>query len=116
MSATRHPTDRESLEQDCLMEYVRGSGPGGQHRNKRYTGIRLTHLPSGVIVTATERRSRSQNLEAAYLRMAARIDALQRVRRPRRPTRPSRASVERRLKRKRRRAREKKLRRTIPDD
>ena len=105
------PTDRESLEEDCAVESLKGSGPGGQHKNKRETGIRLTHLPTGVVVMATERRSRLDNLEAAFARMAARIDTLQAVRRPRRPTRPSRAAVERRLQDKRRSAENKAARR-----
>ena len=94
---TRHPTDRASLERDCTEEAVRGSGPGGQHRNKRFTGIRLVHQPTQLMVMATERRSQAQNRELAYARMAARLEAMQQVRRPRRPTRPSRGSVERRL-------------------
>lgn len=96
------PTDHASLEADCDIDSFKGSGPGGQNRNKRETGVRLTHCPTGVVVMATERRSRLQNLEAAFARMAARLDALQVVYRPRRPTRPSRASINRRLDEKRR--------------
>ena len=96
------PTDRASLEADCDVDAFRGSGPGGQNRNKRETGVRLTHRPTGVVVMATERRSRLQNLEAAFARMAARLDDLQAVRRPRKPTRPSRAAIHRRLDEKRR--------------
>jgi len=116
MTEHRHwPTDRESLQQDCVEEHVRVGGPGGQHKNKRATGIRLIHLSSGLVVTATERRSQAQNREVAYARLAGRLDELQRVVRPRRPTRPSRASVQRRLTEKRRRA-EKKQGRGRPDE
>lgn len=101
------PTDRESLESVCEVEFFRGSGPGGQNRNKRETGVRVTHRPTGLVATATERRSQGENLDVAYARLAARIDEAQRVRRPRRPTRPSRASVERRLDQKRRTAQKK---------
>jgi len=93
----RWPTDRPSLERDCDVEVLRATGPGGQHRNKVATGIRLHHRPSGITVQATERRSQHQNLEAAWARMAARLDALQAPRKPRKPTRPSRGAVERRL-------------------
>lgn len=96
------PTNRDALEADCDVEFLRGSGPGGQNRNKRETGVRLTHRPTGVVVMATERRSQLDNLEMAYFRMAERLDALQVVRRPRRPTRPSRSSVQRRLTEKKR--------------
>lgn len=108
------PTDRDALENYCEVEPVRASGPGGQHRNKKETGIRLTHRPTGLVVMATERRSRTDNLEVAYFRMAERLDALQKVRRPRRPTRPSRSSVQRRLETKKKNS-EKKAGRSFSD-
>ena len=102
MSATpRYPTDRESLERDCDIEFIIAGGPGGQNRNKVSTGVRLTHRPSGMVVTATERRSQSRNRDAAYERMAARLEEAQREEVPRRPTRPSKAVRERRLEEKR---------------
>ena len=93
---TSHPTDRESLERDCEMEFFVAGGPGGQHRNKVETGVRLIHRPSGLIVTATERRSQSANREAAFLRMAVKLEERQKIRRPRRATRPTAASRVRR--------------------
>src|SRR5881398_2020102 len=69
----RYPTDRASLEQDCDMQFVIASGPGGQHRNKVESGVRLIHRPTGITVTATERRSQFANREVAFERMAARL-------------------------------------------
>ena len=92
-----YPTDRDSLERDCDLEFFIASGPGGQHRNKVETGVRLTHRPSGISVTATERRSQHANREAAYERMAARLEEMQHISPPRKPTRPTAASRERRL-------------------
>lgn len=92
-----YPTDREALERDCDLDFFIASGPGGQHRNKVETGVRLTHRPSGTIVTATERRSQSANREAAFERMAARLKALQYVAPARKATRPTAASRLRRL-------------------
>ncbi len=97
---TKFPTDRESLERDCDVEFFVAGGPGGQHRNKVETGVRLTHRPSGLIVTATERRSQSANREAAFERMAEKLEARQRVRKARRATKPSRSSKEERRKEK----------------
>ena len=112
MSATEeYPTDRASLERDCTVEFFIASGPGGQHRNKVETGVRLIHQPSGTVVTATERRSPFANREMAFERMEARLQRLQRRQTPRIPTRPSAASRERRLQAKRHRGLSK-LRRT----
>lgn len=93
----KHPTNREALDRDCRVEFVRDSGPGGQHRNKRYTGVRLVHEPSGLVVMATERRSQSMNKELAFERMAEKIKAKQHKPKRRRATRPTRGSVKRRL-------------------
>lgn len=111
-----YPTDRESLERDCDIEFVIAGGPGGQHRNKVETGVRLTHRPTGIMLTATERRSQHANREAAFERMAERIEALQRVLPPRKPTRPTAASRTRRLNNKRQSSVLKRLRSTRPDE
>ena len=74
-----YATDRESLERDCDLEFFIASGPGGQHRNKVETGVRLTHRPSGISVTATERRSQHANREMAYERLAARLEEMQHI-------------------------------------
>ena len=99
--AELYPTDRESLERDCDLEFFIASGPGGQHRNKVETGVRLLHRPSGIMVMATERRSQHANREAAFERMAARLEERQKVSKPRRATRPTTASRVRRLEAKR---------------
>jgi protein subunit release factor B len=102
MAGQTYPIDRESLERDCDIEFMRATGPGGQNRNKVETGVRLTHRPSGLVVTATERRSQHANREAAFSRMAAKLEELQRPEVPRVPTKPTLASHERRLEEKRR--------------
>ena len=43
-----HLTDEELMGQ-CEMDTFKSSGPGGQHRNKRESSVRLKHLPSGII-------------------------------------------------------------------
>ncbi len=91
-------------ENQLSWRYFRASGPGGQHRNKVATGVHLTHLPTGVSVTATERRSRAQNKSVALKRLVRRLADASRPVKPRRPTRPSRAARRRRLENKRRRS------------
>ncbi|SRR6266487_2523849 len=108
----QYPTDRLSLERDCDLEFFIASGPGGQHRNKVESGVRLVHRPSGITVTATERRSQHANRDVAFERMAARLEEMQRKVKPRRPTRPSAASRERRLAAKRRESQLKRQRST----
>src|SRR4029453_12164247 len=88
-----YPTDRESLERDCDMTFFVAGGPGGQHRNKVATGVRLVHRPSGTVVTATERRSQSANREMAFVRLAERLHALSQIPAPRIATRPGRAAA-----------------------
>ena len=112
-----YPTDREALERDCDMEFFVAGGPGGQHRNKVETGVRLTHRPSGVVVTATERRSQSDNREAAYERMAAKLEVMQRKQKKRFATKPGKAAKERRLEGKRQQSERKQQRsRKIEND
>ncbi len=55
---------------DCDWQAIRGSGPGGQHKNKVSTGIRCTHRASGAVGIATESRSQKQNRKNAFVRMA----------------------------------------------
>jgi len=113
---TIHATDRESLELECEMEFFVAGGPGGQHRNKVETGVRLTHRSTGLVVTATERRSQSANREAAYERMAEKLEERQRVRKPRRATRPSTGSKIRRRVAKTIQSQRKKSRGRLSDD
>jgi protein subunit release factor B len=111
-----YPTDRESLERDSDVEFFIASGPGGQHRNKVETGVRLVHRPTGITVTATERRSQHANREAAFERMRARLEQFQRVEVPRKPTRPTAASRVRRVNEKRLTGLRKKLRSAPVDE
>jgi len=67
-------SDRELLfrltKKDFRIEHIRGSGPGGQHRNKSHTGVRITHPASGAVGVATDSKSQKANRRAAFRRMA----------------------------------------------
>ena len=65
--------DDEKLWQQCKLERFRASGPGGQHRNKVESGVRLIHEPTGVVATATERRSQHENRKVAMTRLRQKI-------------------------------------------
>ncbi len=59
----------DELLRDCDIKRTRGSGPGGQHRNKVETAIVITHRPTGVSGQASERRSQNENREVAIGRL-----------------------------------------------
>ncbi|MFO0581530.1 MAG: peptide chain release factor-like protein [Anaeromyxobacter sp.] len=94
----------EALLAECELEFFVAGGPGGQHRNKTESGVRLSHPPTGVTVTATERRSQSQNRGAALERLRERLAALAVRPKVRRATKPSRGAKERRLREKKHQA------------
>lgn len=58
---------------DCDVDRFRGSGPGGQKRNKTSSAVRLRHRPSGLAAHATESRSQHQNKARALRRLRARM-------------------------------------------
>ncbi len=55
---------------DCKWEFLRGSGKGGQNRNKVSTACRCTHIASGAVGYAEDSRSQLDNRRAAFKRMA----------------------------------------------
>lgn len=97
----------EALVAECEESFFVASGPGGQHRNKTESGVRLTHPATEVSVTATERRSQAQNRTHALERLRQALKLLTFVPKKRRPTRPTRGSKERRLKAKKHHAQRK---------
>lgn len=56
------------------VDTFRASGAGGQHRNKTDSAIRLTHLPTGTVVTATEERSQHENRAVAWKRLTTALE------------------------------------------
>jgi protein subunit release factor B len=87
------------------------SGPGGQHRNKTESGVRLTHRPTEISVTATERRSQLQNRGVALERLREGLRALTVVEKVRRATKPTKGSQRRRLEGKKKQSEKKSQRR-----
>ncbi len=55
---------------DCEVQTFRAGGKGGQNQNKRDTGVRVVHPPSGARGESREERSQLQNKRAAFVRMA----------------------------------------------
>src|SRR5213076_1726143 len=103
--------DDDALLAQCEVHAHRASGPGGQHRNKAETAVRLVHLPTGVTVEGKDERSRTQNLRIALGRLRERLERRAYRPPPRHKTRPTRASKERRVEGKKRQGQKKALRR-----
>lgn len=55
---------------DCEVQTFRSGGKGGQNQNKRDTGVRIVHHPSGARGESREERSQLQNKRTAFVRMA----------------------------------------------
>lgn len=102
--------DDEALLNACEVDYFIASGPGGQHRNTTASGVRLTHPPTELSVTATERRSQTQNKGVALERLREGLKALTFVPKVRKATKPSAGSKRRRLEGKKRTSEKKSLR------
>lgn len=104
------PDDDEALLSECRVETFRSGGPGGQHQNVTESGVRLTHLPTGVRVIAREERSQHRNRALALARLRERIGELTREAKPRIVTKVPGAQKRKRLEEKKKRSRTKKLR------
>jgi len=55
------------------IDHYKSSGPGGQNVNKRETAVRITHLPTGIVVTSQTERNQLQNKENALAILSARL-------------------------------------------
>ena len=70
--------DIDIKKDELKVDTFRSSGAGGQHVNKTESGVRFTHLPTGIVAESTDGRSQIKNREIAMQRLYAKIRAVQR--------------------------------------
>ncbi len=106
----------EDLLKECRVDTFRASGKGGQHVNKTESAVRLTHLPTGIVVTCQDERSQHRNKAIALRRLREKLVELNRKPKKRVPTKTTKAAKEKRIQTKRKQSQKKELRKKPDQD
>lgn len=60
-------------EKDLRMDFFKSTGPGGQHKNKTLSAVRLTHIPTNTVVISSSERSQNDNKRKAMEQLLSRL-------------------------------------------
>lgn len=104
------PDNDRGLLAECRVDTFRSGGKGGQHQNVTESGVRLTHLPTGIVIASRKDRSQHRNRQIALGRLRTRLEERNARRRQRIKTRVPAHDRRSRLEEKRRRSQTKRSR------
>jgi len=85
---------------DIKIFFYKSRGPGGQRKNKKETSVKILHIPTGIVVRATESRSQSENKKIALKRLKEKLKKLNTRKKKRIPTKKTKKVREKEIKKK----------------